>query len=1294
LKALKDLCARAACFVIFLIAITITSDRAQTEEWKKISGFVPPVRGEWSGTNGIFSALVVAQNSPRLIAIGRLGLIRTSDDGGDTWSDRISRIPLDLFGISALPDRRIVAVGAAGVVLQSKDDGATWEIPSHISNDELRGIVFLPNTRTLIAVGRRGTVVRGVLKDGQIRWDPPSRQGVQDLFAITAVPNSNLVMAVGGGGTAISGIVTEDGVQWAAPTKHGEAPFFAIAPVPGSDILIAVGAAGSVLQGRVVETVVQWGPVSKQTEVLLVGIAGAPTANSMMAVGERGTIIRGLLVAGELKWETFTQQGERPLFAVAAMPSVGRMIAIGADGVVARWNPDGTELKWNSDTLDGVRTFGGITSLPNTNVVLAVGADGYVMRGVVTDNRVQWDPPTKQADQHLYGITTIPNTKIVIAVGVGTIIQGTVTDKEVQWALPIKPAGLNRTLYAVAPIPNTPLVIAVGQGGAILRGVVNGGQVQWDTSLATPSEGKDLRAIIALPNTNTVLAVGASGTALRGAVVGTQVQWESPESTGAAGFLTGIASVPNTKQIVVVGDEWVRRGTVNADHIDWDPSPVQIEARITAIAPLPSTGSLVAVGLGGYVGRSQDGGETWVQQLLHAPMDLFSVTSVSGRFISAGTRGTATGIGEPEQLASANEYSFSFAEETLTLDWRYPPGASVDCTRVMYDTGVMVGFIEAAIPKIMKDGRTGFSVTWSPKKEGVAGGSKIHYSVECIDTVLQVRWLQPLPETQTFLAPPSIFKQAWNWSYALPIEKLVLLISSISLALWFCVLILLWTMLPRRLVALYEWLPSQPASERQGNVYDKVAAAGSQVARSVGAGLLVSLGTSRRALDAWVSESAPRALENFLRLEVVADRQRPIDLPLLFGGVQSDDPWRQLDRVFREPPVTLLISGVAGAGKTTLACAIGRRMLGHKGLQPPGGSLAIPLLINKDLTSESKDLNPEGAEKVLLTFLAGELRAVTRATSLSLELAGVLVRAGRVLVIIDGISERNKPTQQILRAARSSLAIPRLVATSRDFERAGIGIGIAVETPEIPPGRLYDFIATYIDRTLGEKPRGAGLSPTRIHEACGQLTRLLRRKATTPLFAILWAEELMLSSNTASTRIHGVAELVDSYVGRLLSPASSDLVKLEALRRDLESIAIDELGDNFAPQWLTRARIIKRVRENSSDDPESRIQILLISGLVEQDTRNDELMRIKLDPVAEHLVARAKTEQMAGDETKWGEFLDLLQAKGWPPDFVDALVGCVRARGYGHSERPLSAPIWKRLISAQRRSLKAKRQPR
>jgi photosystem II stability/assembly factor-like uncharacterized protein len=148
-----------------------------------------------------------------------------------------------------IADAMLIAVGKRGAIGQSRDQGRTWSaLPSRTHHD-LRGIASIPNANLLIAVGDKGTVLRGTVNGDQVRWDPPTKHGDEDLLGIASIPSANLLIAVGDKGTVLRGKVDGDQVSWDPPARQGDEDLLGIAGVSGNvNLLAAVGADGTVLR--------------------------------------------------------------------------------------------------------------------------------------------------------------------------------------------------------------------------------------------------------------------------------------------------------------------------------------------------------------------------------------------------------------------------------------------------------------------------------------------------------------------------------------------------------------------------------------------------------------------------------------------------------------------------------------------------------------------------------------------------------------------------------------------------------------------------------------------------------------------------------------------------------------------------------------------------------------------------------------------------------------------------------------------------------------------------------------
>ena len=495
---------------------------------------------------------------------------------------------------------------------------------------------------------------------------------------------------------------------------------------------------------------------------------------------------------------------------------------------------------------------------------------------------------------------------------------------------------------------------------------------------------------------------------------------------------------------------------------------------------------------GGAVLTSNDGGLNWAVQFVEGTRVLWAVAAHHNRITAVGRGLPITSVGEPITLPAADEYRFASNADALTFSWRYPPGVQTFCGEAYYG---IVGSREVARPigdadlnsLPSTDGRIGYVVSWSPIDRGISAGATFRYFVECMGVAGQGFWRQQIPEIQHFLLPTTRFDRALAWFVGRPPWQQVGLGGAGLLAVWCTLLVALWAWAPQGLVALYEKVPNAKVVDQLMDGADKLIAWPLKTLHLVEVAALFGLGTSRRALSAWVSARLPEARRQFTALKVVRDRRIALDLPVVLDGSRIKSPWSEVDALFRKPSASLLITGPAGAGKTTLACRIGCRALGEGGILL-GGVPCLPLLFDRDL--EQSEI-----ENGLLPCLAGALRVMIDTPRLSSNLAEALVRSGYVLVIVDGLSERNEPTRRAFNPMLPEFPIMRMIMTSRDADLKGIGA--VMETLAIPPKSLYSFIARYIDETIAiieietQIPyEGRRPSEADIHEACGQLKRL------------------------------------------------------------------------------------------------------------------------------------------------------------------------------------------------------------
>jgi hypothetical protein len=474
---------------------------------------------------------------------------------------------------------------------------------------------------------------------------------------------------------------------------------------------------------------------------------------------------------------------------------------------------------------------------------------------------------------------------------------------------------------------------------------------------------------------------------------------------------------------------------------------------------------------------------------------------------------------------------------------------------------------------------------------------------------------------------------------------------------WGMILSVLYWRDPGRLVQWHEAFPEPGGFEDAVKALDKITFGAATILRWILEFSILHLGTSARALDAWVERRADESRAQFQAHPTVRDRRIAVDLPVKINGKRHGEPWSELKRLISgDAPMAILISGPGGAGKTTLACRIGSRALGPTDLLPLGRHRILPLLVDADV--------PEEAAKAggLYQYVAGLLRsALNEKRRMTVALIKALLRSGRVLVIVDGLSERSSASGRAFDPQRHGFEIRRLIVTSRD--RVIPGISTVVETETIPSAALFDFLDRYL-KEMQEHGLGIRPSEDRIFHACADLTQLLRRTPCTPLLAGMWAREIGAPIGEGKPR--AVTSLMDSYVRRLFLPAANgNEAFVNRLTKDATKIAETELGDQYRPINITRSAALEALKALDSEDLDRRLKLLEKSQILEAPTQDSDNVRIAPDPIAEHLVARLRMEELGGNTKAWRTFLTQVRRVGSPEGFVAALAACVEDDVYG-----------------------------
>lgn len=180
-------------------------------------------------------------------AVGELGTIQATKDGGATW--KLQPVPTQklLYDVTALDAKQAWIAGAGGLVLRTVDGGQTWREQLTNVTTSLRAIHFIDAQRGW-AVGTDGTII--TTNNGGSRWQKQSAPASHQLNDICFV-NQREGWIAGERGLLLH--TTDDGATWTqvALSTHAHLQrLFFLAPDSGW----VVGAGGAVFRYGLNET--------------------------------------------------------------------------------------------------------------------------------------------------------------------------------------------------------------------------------------------------------------------------------------------------------------------------------------------------------------------------------------------------------------------------------------------------------------------------------------------------------------------------------------------------------------------------------------------------------------------------------------------------------------------------------------------------------------------------------------------------------------------------------------------------------------------------------------------------------------------------------------------------------------------------------------------------------------------------------------------------------------------------------------------------------------------------------
>jgi len=237
----------------------------------------------------------------RLWAVGELGLLLHSPDGGETWERRDSGIEQENLLAVDFADAQIgFIVGEYGVMLRTRDGGRSWE-PLPASSDAILSDVQFFDPDSGIVVGEFGTFM--VTEDGGRTWVSPTQRFSDEETYLYGLRFRNPLEGVV---TGLEGRIyetTDGGLSWEEHVLGEPVPLYDAYFRPGWEAkALSFGDRGVLFRRRAAA----WTPLETGVFTFLRAAAFLDDSRGIVVGGE-GTILR--TEDGGRSWERLPRTG-------------------------------------------------------------------------------------------------------------------------------------------------------------------------------------------------------------------------------------------------------------------------------------------------------------------------------------------------------------------------------------------------------------------------------------------------------------------------------------------------------------------------------------------------------------------------------------------------------------------------------------------------------------------------------------------------------------------------------------------------------------------------------------------------------------------------------------------------------------------------------------------------------------------------------------------------------------------------------------------------------------------------
>jgi HEAT repeat protein len=396
-----------------------------------------------------------------------------------------------------------------------------------------------------------------------------------------------------------------------------------------------------------------------------------------------------------------------------------------------------------------------------------------------------------------------------------------------------------------------------------------------------------------------------------------------------------------------------------------------------------------------------------------------------------------------------------------------------------------------------------------------------------------------------------------------------------------------------------------------------------------------------RVLDAWVTAHIQATRDEFQKRETVRDRKILVPIPVILdNNTIATLKGKDLQPTFAQKRGCLLIWEEGGAGKTSLACLIGKWAMSDNPEERICNHRMLPVLIESELNMKVAE-----GKQPFIEAIRGQLQDLTDTTEpISEELLEQLLKQRRILVIVDHFSEMSEQTQTAIRPEMPDFPVNALLVTSRLEEPLGRVTKTAIKPLRIAGNRLSSFMESY----LSQRQKRDLFSDTDFFNACIQLSTIAGDRNITVLLAKLYADQLIAKKEgtTDGNLPDNIAELMLHYLNQVNRSVTEDKISDSTVQKDAKIIAWECLKPTYRPAAANRQNAIIALGEDTAESRikylEDKLRIIQTKGVA-----HDQI-HFALDPVAEYLAALHLLDINGKDEIKWQYFLKVADSQNSP----------------------------------------------